>query len=77
MPFSLRSVRTSLTQATGKTLTRKGKRLFHPLRLALTGNMSGPDIGGQLALLEAGEFTLDLRNRVVKLQRGCRAAVTQ
>lgn len=47
---------TSLTQATGKALNRKGKRLFHPLRLALTGDMSGPDIGGQLGLLEAGEL---------------------
>lgn len=64
-------VRTFFTQATGKTLTRKGKRLFHPLRLALTGDMSGPDIGGQLALLEAGEFTLDSRNRVVEVNSSC------
>lgn len=52
----------SLAQAKGKALTRKGKRLFHPIRLALTGNMSGPDIGEQLALLEAGEFGLNLLN---------------
>ncbi|CAM9410237.1 unnamed protein product, partial [Laminaria digitata] len=42
-------------KATGKAMTRKGKRLFHPIRLALTGSMSGPDIGEQLLLLEAGE----------------------
>ncbi|CAM9199309.1 unnamed protein product [Hapterophycus canaliculatus] len=36
----------------GKAMTRKGKRLFHPIRLALTGSMSGPDIGQQLGLLE-------------------------
>eukprot|EP00752_Nemacystus_decipiens_P005945 g5369.t1 len=40
-------------KAKGKALTRKGKRLFHPMRLALTGSMSGPDIGEQLGLLEA------------------------
>eukprot|EP00903_Cladosiphon_okamuranus_P013091 g12211.t1 len=40
-------------KAKGKALSRKGKRLFHPIRLALTGNMSGPDIGEQLGLLEA------------------------
>lgn len=44
-------------------MTRKGKRLFHPIRLALTGSMSGPDIGEQLLLLEAGECFLGPRNR--------------
>lgn len=43
-------------------MARKGKRLFHPIRLALTGSMSGPDIGEQLLLLEAGECFLDPRN---------------
>lgn len=38
----------------GKELGRKGKRLFHPLRLALTGGMSGPDVGEQLQLVSAG-----------------------
>ncbi len=46
----------NLSQAKGKALTRKGKRLFHPIRVALTGSMSGPDIGEQLGLLEAGEL---------------------
>ncbi|CAM9179987.1 unnamed protein product [Choristocarpus tenellus] len=40
----------SWIKASGKALQRKGKRIFHPVRLALTGNMSGPDIGEQLAL---------------------------
>ena len=35
----------------GKDLGRKGKRLFHPVRLALTGLMSGGDIGEQLQVL--------------------------
>lgn len=38
-------------KATGKGCGRKGKRLFHPLRLALTGKMSGPDVGEILQVL--------------------------
>ena len=34
--------------ALGKETGRKGKRLFMPVRLALTGNLAGPDIGLQL-----------------------------
>ena len=37
----------------GKAQGRKGKRLFMPLRIALTGNMHGPDVGEILALLAA------------------------
>ncbi len=35
----------------GGKLGLKGKNLFHPLRFALTGRMSGPDIGDQLKLV--------------------------
>lgn len=35
----------------GKALGRKGKRLFMPARIALTGRMQGPDVGEVLALL--------------------------
>ena len=35
----------------GKTLDRKGKRLFMPVRIALTGRMQGPDVGEVLDLL--------------------------
>ncbi len=41
----------------GKAQKRKGKRLFMPMRIALTGRMQGPDVGDQLATLlldEAG-----------------------
>lgn len=44
-------------KATGKATGRKGKRLFHPLRLALTGKMSGPDVGGILKVLYLIEET--------------------
>jgi glutamyl/glutaminyl-tRNA synthetase len=35
----------------GKEFTLKGKELFMPVRLALTGRTSGPDIGEQLKLV--------------------------
>lgn len=38
-------------KAHGKACGRKGKRLYHPLRLALTGKMSGPDVGQILEVL--------------------------
>jgi glutamyl-tRNA synthetase len=38
-------------KATGKQMGVKGKALFHPLRLALTGKMSGPDVGAILQVL--------------------------
>lgn len=39
------------TKALGKELGLKGKGLFMPLRVALTGNMIGPDVGDQLGLV--------------------------
>ena len=39
-------------KAVGKKMGKKGKQLFHPIRLALTGRMSGPDVGEQVKLLE-------------------------
>ena len=38
-------------KALGKDTERKGKRLFHPVRVALTGRMSGPDVGDQLSVV--------------------------
>lgn len=35
----------------GKAQKRKGKRLFMPMRIALTGRMEGSDLGDQLAML--------------------------
>jgi len=39
----------------GAAVGLKGKNLFHPLRLCLTGRMSGPDVGDQLKLLSQSE----------------------
>ena len=45
--------------AIGKAQERKGKRLFMPIRIALTGRMQGPDVGEQMKLLglEDGDVT--------------------
>ena len=39
----------ALTDELKRTSARKGRELFHPLRLALTGRHSGPEMGGLLA----------------------------
>ena len=39
----------SLTDALKQTTGRKGRALFHPLRLALTGRQSGPEMAGLVA----------------------------
>ena len=52
------SVFKGYVKALGKDLGLKGKGLFHPVRLALTGRVSGPDIGDQLKLLALAEGVL-------------------
>ena len=39
----------SLTDELKRTTGRKGRELFHPLRLALTGRESGPEMAGLVA----------------------------
>eukprot|EP00899_Mesostigma_viride_P005504 jgi/Mesvir1/14955/Mv14626-RA.2 len=43
------------TKDFGKATDRKGKRLFMPMRIALTGSMHGPDVGELLSMLLAAE----------------------
>ncbi|XP_010270569.1 PREDICTED: glutamate--tRNA ligase, chloroplastic/mitochondrial [Nelumbo nucifera] len=61
----------------GKSLKRKGKFLFMPLRVLLTGKLHGPDIGASVLLLhkagkcnlissQAGFLTLDERFKMLK-----------
>ncbi|KHN30858.1 glutamate--tRNA ligase, chloroplastic/mitochondrial-like [Glycine soja] len=61
----------------GKSLKRKGKSLFMPLRLLLTGKLHGPDMGASVALLyragtsnvvtpESGFVTLDERFKMLR-----------
>ena len=44
-PDAWKTLTTELRQSSGK----KGRELFHPLRLALTGRESGPEMAGILA----------------------------
>ncbi|XP_050260176.1 glutamate--tRNA ligase, chloroplastic/mitochondrial [Quercus robur] len=61
----------------GKSLKRKGKSLFMPLRVLLTGKLHGPDMGASVLLLhraetcgvfapEAGFVTLDERFKMLR-----------
>jgi glutamyl-tRNA synthetase len=51
----------------GKALGRKGKGLFMPLRLALTGCLHGPDIGEQLGLVETAAGNVAAADAVIPL----------
>jgi len=57
---------------TGKALDRKGKRLFMPFRIALTGRMQGPEVGDVLVLLEkaagSSDAIISLDERVATLK---------
>jgi glutamyl-tRNA synthetase len=65
-------------KAVGKKMGRKGKQLFHPMRLALTGRMSGPDVGEQIRILHLAETgatkVVDLPTRIEKLREVLRKA---
>jgi len=56
----------------GKTIGRKGKQLMQPVRLALTGVMSGPDVGYQLRIAtiahQEGVPAMALEHRMQKLR---------
>merc|ERR1712151_1015857 len=67
----------NLVKEIGKELGRKGKRLFMPVRVALTARMQGPDVGDVLALLSVAEdggaaadklVSLDARIEALKAQ---------
>jgi glutamyl-tRNA synthetase len=44
----------ALTDALKATSEKKGRELFHPLRLALTGRESGPEMAGLLDSMGKG-----------------------
>eukprot|EP00542_Grammatophora_oceanica_P022287 CAMPEP_0194041792 /NCGR_PEP_ID=MMETSP0009_2-20130614/13616_1 /TAXON_ID=210454 /ORGANISM="Grammatophora oceanica, Strain CCMP 410" /LENGTH=835 /DNA_ID=CAMNT_0038685399 /DNA_START=28 /DNA_END=2535 /DNA_ORIENTATION=+ len=54
-------------KALAKEFKAKGKNLFHPVRLALTGEMSGQDVTKQLTLLEMA--TSQPEDGVIDLER--------
>ena len=45
----------AMVKSLGKATGRKGKGLFMPLRLAITGNTSGPDVGVQVKVAHAAD----------------------
>ena len=60
--------------AIGQALKRKGKRLFLPLRLALTGRVEGPEVGAALRVLHAVDAAeLGQAARCVPLEERARA----
>ena len=65
----------------GKGLGRKGKQLFMPLRVAMTGRMQGGDVGQQLEVLREASGCLgpnakmvDLEERMARLKAWAEAA---
>lgn len=52
------------TTAVGATTGKKGRALFHPLRLALTGREQGPEMAGMLPLLGRAKVLSRLRGDV-------------
>jgi len=65
-------------KAVGKEQGRKGKRLFMPMRIALTGRMQGPDVGEQMAALAAADGAVGdgvecvlLPERIERLKAWC------
>jgi glutamyl-tRNA synthetase len=56
----------ALTGALGATTGRKGKGLFLPLRLALTGREHGPDMNAMLGLIGKDRAVARLREAVTK-----------
>jgi glutamyl-tRNA synthetase len=54
-------------KALGKAQGRKGKRLFMPLRIALTGSMQGPEVGDVLHLLSLEDADVADRTAFVPL----------
>lgn len=51
-PYSYPEAYKAVMKQLAKDFNVHGKNLFHPVRLALTGEMSGPDVTKQLSLLD-------------------------
>lgn len=51
-------------------LGRKGKGLFHPLRLALTGQENGPEMTRLLPLIGRARAEARLRGNTAQFSRG-------
>jgi glutamyl-tRNA synthetase len=53
----------AFTSTLTSTLGRKGRALFHPLRLAFTARETGPEMAGLLPLIERTKAEARLRGQ--------------
>jgi len=70
----------SFIKTLGKDLGVKGKNLFLPVRICLTGKMQGPDVGDQVILLMASDAinsagTVSFEDRMKALKQAVENAV--
>jgi nondiscriminating glutamyl-tRNA synthetase len=63
-----------IAKAVGKRTGAKGRGLYHPLRVAITGRNAGPELDKLVPLLEAGKHQ-DLPRRVLGVQERIEAVV--
>jgi glutamyl-tRNA synthetase/nondiscriminating glutamyl-tRNA synthetase len=66
VPLSPEHFKTIMNEVKAKT-GAKGKELFHPVRLALTGSHSGPDFDKVIPVFEEGS-RLDLPHPVLNVR---------
>ena len=75
--FSAESFKAVINQVKDET-GAKGKELFHPIRIVITGSHSGPDFDRVIPLIEAGshlslpQHVMSVRERVEAFQRAWR-----
>jgi glutamyl/glutaminyl-tRNA synthetase len=62
----------SIVQSVKSASGQKGRRLFHPIRVALTGKDSGPELDKLVSIFEGGS-QLDLPHRI----KDCRARINE
>ena len=73
-PESFKAIVNEVKEGTGA----KGKDLFHPIRIVITGSHSGPDFDRVIPLIEAGgrlvlpQHVLSVRERVEAFERAWR-----
>jgi glutamyl-tRNA synthetase len=81
-PYSYPEAYKATMKSIAKEFNVHGKDLFHPIRLALTGEMSGPDVTKQLSLLSMavqensvidleGAGVVSFTERMAKLKKFC------
>lgn len=62
----------AFVKSIGKETDRKGKRLFMPCRIALTGSMKGPEVGEVLSILKLADGEVTEKAGLVNLEERMR-----